>query len=170
MNRAAANRMTSVSVSPEAKARIESLAQERFGPRGVGIWIEEQLSAVLADRNFLVRCAQVESVPNGVAKSLTLTPRAQASLEEGVRRLMVVDPLRQGARSTVLRAAFQLAFENDDLRRKKQATKKAASNVPGTPPQESLQDIKIPLKVQPPRLVRSPRKTAVAKKQPTKNG
>lgn len=168
MNRSAANRMTSVSVSPEVKSRIETLAQDRFGPRGVGFWLEEQLAAVLADRNFLVRCAQVESAPRGVAKSLTLTPRAQASLEEGVRRLMVVDPLRQGARSTVLRAAFQLAFENDDARKKTQAAKAKASDAPVTLPQESLQDIEIPLKVQPPRLARSPRRSGAAKKAPAK--
>lgn len=139
-----ASKQTAIALSPEHLAAANAMAKAKYGGRGFARWLEEQLAAVLADRNFLVRYATSEPKGSSVRKAIRLTKVSEKLIADGILRVRKIDPLATGEQSKILRAAIQLAVE------------RAEKAKPAAPAAGSIE---IPLEGAKPRLARRPKAT-----------
>lgn len=145
-----ASKQTAIALSPELLAAAEAMAKAKYGGRGFARWTEEQLQAVLADRNFLARYATSEPKGDLVRKAIRLTRVSEQLIADGILRVRKIYPLGKGEQSRILRAAMQYALERAEA---KKAAVAPSKRLPGDV------ELQIPLEGVKPRLARRPKAT-----------
>lgn len=101
-------RQTTVRMPAELAKTFTRAYQDIYGPRGGARWVEEALEVLLGDRNFVLKVGAGEEAQSfDTNKGISLTPKCQTLLENGIRRYRSLDPLVEGVGSQILRAAIK---------------------------------------------------------------
>lgn len=141
-----AAKQTSVGLTQEVLDMIEYLSRERYGMRGMARSIEDWLANLIKQRDFLGRYSAISTEGAVVRKSLRLTGRSEAMIEDAIKRIRRLDPLSKNEQTRLLRAAFDLAIEEH--------TRELAKRPPAPAEEEPALEVLVPLDTPKPRLAR----------------
>lgn len=112
----AAVRQTTVRMTKDMARVFTSAYRVIYGQRGCSRWVEEALESLLKDASFVMKVGVGEADQAFEAnKGVSLTPKCQRLLEDGIRRYRRLDPMAEGVGSKILRAAIKQRLDQDEV-------------------------------------------------------